>query len=154
MAFLLGSALKAKTVLVGIGNTLRNDDGAGSVLAARLKGRVPFEVIDAGSAPENYLGKIIRQGPETVVLVDAGDFGGNPGEIRECEAGDFKTADFYATHNASLSLAAGYLREHLECDIKVILIQPQNTGFGDKLSGEVEAAVTKLEAWFYGQAKG
>lgn len=141
-------------VLVGIGNTLRNDDGAGSVLAARLQGRVPFKVIDAGVSPENYLGKIVRENPESVVIIDAGDFGGEPGEVRECAAGDFKTADFYATHNAPLPLVINYLKEHLECNISVFLIQPKSTGFGDKLSAEVEAAVTKLEESFYGQATG
>jgi hydrogenase 3 maturation protease len=146
--------LQGKTILIGIGNTLRNDDGAGAILAGRLNGRVPFAVIDAGITPENYLGKIIRENPDRIILVDAADFGGAPGEITERKPKDFKTANFYTTHNSSLTLAVSYLQEHLQSEIRILLIQPKDISFGDKLSPVVEGAVQKLEEWFHAQAKG
>ncbi|MBU1124519.1 MAG: hydrogenase maturation protease, partial [Candidatus Omnitrophica bacterium] len=66
----LAEHLHGKTVIVGIGNTLRSDDGAGSLLAARIKDKTSFQVFDTGSSPENYLGKIIREKPDTIILVD------------------------------------------------------------------------------------
>ncbi|MCK9604702.1 MAG: hydrogenase maturation protease, partial [Candidatus Omnitrophica bacterium] len=102
--------LKGKVMILGIGNTMRSDDGAGSILAARLKDKVPPEVIDAGAAPENYLEKVIQKKPDTVVIFDAADFGGKPGELRILEAEDLKTANLFSTHNASISLVTNYLQ--------------------------------------------
>jgi hydrogenase 3 maturation protease len=52
--------LKGKVVILGVGNTLRSDDGVGSLLAKRIKEKVPFIVWDTGVSPENYLGKAVN----------------------------------------------------------------------------------------------
>ena len=56
---------------MGIGNTLHNDDGVGSLVASRLQDKLPCIVYDAGPNPENYLGKIIKDMPDNVVIIDA-----------------------------------------------------------------------------------
>ena len=43
--------ISGKTLLVGIGNNLRGDDGAGPALIEAIAGRVSAECINAGSAP-------------------------------------------------------------------------------------------------------
>jgi len=45
-------------------------------------------VYDSGPSPENYLGKIIKDKPDNIVIIDTVDFGGKPGEFLEIEAGD------------------------------------------------------------------
>ena len=141
--------LKGKVAILGIGSTLRSDDAVGSLLAARLRNKVPYQVFDAGSSPENYLGAIIREKPDTVVLIDAVDFGGKPGEFRVSEAEDIKTVNFFLTHNASISLAINYLQTHLKADIIILIIQPKTISFGDTLSPEVAKTLDYLEQWFY-----
>ncbi|MCX5713587.1 MAG: hydrogenase maturation protease [Candidatus Omnitrophica bacterium] len=138
---------------MGIGNTLQSDDAAGSLLASRLSGRVPYLVYDAGADPENYVGKIIKDKPDNIVIIDAVDFGASPGELRLLESGDIKTANLYATHNASISLTINYLQNNLPADIIVLCIQPKRISFGDKLSPEVENTLKKLEEWFVGAEK-
>jgi hydrogenase 3 maturation protease len=140
--------LKGKVVIVGIGNTLKSDDGIGSLLAARIKDKVPYIVYDAGTSPENYLGKIIKDKPDNIVLIDAVDFGGAPGEFRELKGEELKTANLFSTHNASLSLVINYLQSNLKVDIIILIIQPKSLSFGDKLSPEISAALEKLENWF------
>jgi len=81
----LKSHLQGKIIILGIGNTLRSDDGAGSILANRIKDKVPFIVFDVGISPENYLDKIIKERPDTILIIDTGDFGGKPGELRVVE---------------------------------------------------------------------
>jgi len=141
--------LKGKVVILGIGSTLRSDDGIGSLLAAKLKDKIPHTVFDSGSSPENYLGSIIRAQPDTVVLIDAVDFGGKPGEFRVCEAAEIKTVNLFSTHNASISLAINYLQTHLKADIIILIIQPKIITFGDTLSPEVAKTLEYLEQWFY-----
>ncbi len=144
------SHLKGKVVILGIGNSLRSDDAAGSFLAGRIKGKVPYIVYDAGSSPENYLGKIIRDLPDTVVIIDAVDFGGKPGEFNLIEGRDLKTANLFSTHNASISLTINYLQSNLKVDIIILTIQPKSIAFGDNLSLEIQQALDKLEEWFLG----
>jgi len=140
--------LKGKVVILGLGNTLRSDDGVGVVLANRIKDKVPFTVWDVGVSPENYLGKIIKERPDIVIIIDAVDFGGLPGEFKVLEAEDIKTANLFFTHNASISLAINYLKSNLKADIIILIIQPKTIIFGDKLSSEVNRALEELENWF------
>jgi hydrogenase 3 maturation protease len=140
--------LAGKVVIVGIGNTLMNDDGVGSIIAASIKDKVPYIVYDAGPSPENYLGKIIKDKPDNIVLIDAVDFGGKPGEFRIVEAEDIKTVNLFSTHNASISLTINYLQSNLKVDIIILIIQPKTISFGDKLSPEITETIKILENWF------
>lgn len=145
----LKSHLTGKVVILGIGNTLRSDDGAGSVLASRIKSKVAYIVYDAGANPENYLGKIIKDAPQNVVIIDAADFCGKPGEFQEMEGDDLRTVNLFSTHNASLSLTINYLKNNLKVDIIILIIQPKHIGFGDELSPELLETLDKLEEWFH-----
>lgn len=149
----LKSYLKGKVVILGIGNTLRSDDGVGSILATRIKDKVPYTVYNAGLSPENYLGKIIKEKPDNIVIIDAVDFGGLPGEFKVLEAKDIKTVNLFSTHNASLSLTINYLQENIKMDIIILIIQPKSIVFSDKLSPEVEKTLDRLEGWFNGAYK-
>jgi hydrogenase 3 maturation protease len=145
--------LKGKVVILGIGNALRSDDGAGSCLAESLKAKVPYTVYDAGPTPENYLGKVIKDKPDNIVIIDAADFGGKPGEYREIEGEDLETANLFSTHNASITLTINYLQTHLKADIIILMIQPKTVEFGDKISPEMSVSLKKLEDWFCGAGK-
>jgi len=120
----------------------------------RISGRVAFKVFDAGPSPENYLGKIIKENPQTILIADAVDFGGKPGEVRLLEGGSIETVNFFSTHNSSISLAINYLQSRLAADIIVLAIQPQTLVFGDTLSGTIEKTLTQLEEWFLALPKG
>jgi hydrogenase 3 maturation protease len=150
----LKSHLKGKVTILGIGNTLRSDDGVGSLLANRIKDKVPYIVYDAGPNPENYLGKIIKDGPDNIVIIDAVDFSGNPGEFKVLEGEDLKTVNLFSTHNASIELTINYLQSQIKVDIIILIIQPKTIAFGDKISPEVSETLTRLEEWFCGQEKG
>ena len=145
----LKAHLQGNVVILGIGSSLRNDDAAGSLLVSRIKDKMPFKAYDAGPAPENYLGKIIKDKPETVGMIDAVDFGGLPGEFRVLEGDQFQTVNLFSTHNASLSLAINYLKNNLSADIIILAIQPKDISFGDTISPEVNKTIENLEGWFY-----
>lgn len=140
--------LVGKVVILGIGNTYRNDDGIGSLLACRIKDKVPYIVYDAGPNPENYLGKIIKDKPDHIVIIDAVDFGGRAGEYREIEGDGLETANLFSTHNASISLTINYLKNNLRADIIILSIQPKDIRIGDEISPEVQEALDQLESWF------
>ena len=137
-----------KIVVVGIGNTLRADDGAGSLVAARLRERHPHVVFDAAQAPENYLAPIRRANPDVVVLVDAADFGGSPGEVRAATAEDVEGL-MMGTHAAPLSMFMKVLGQETRADVRLVAIQAATTTLGEGLTREVadtvESLVSQLE---------
>lgn len=144
--------LTGKVVIIGIGNTLCSDDGVGSLLASRLQGKVPFIVYDVGASPENYLGKIIKDKPDNIIIIDAADIGVNPGEFRVLEDQDLQTTNLFSTHNASMAMITHYLKNDLKVDIIILLIQPKKISFGDGLSQEISETLSKLENWFMNSA--
>jgi hydrogenase 3 maturation protease len=141
----LRSLLAGTVCIVGVGNRMRGDDAAGSLLAERIAGRIAAAVIDAGSAPENYLEKIARGKPGTVLVIDAVDFSGSPGEVRLLEAGAIGSGGL-STHAPSLRLAADYLTQRCGAQVWVAAIQPASVAMGAGMDASVSAAVDRLAA--------
>ncbi len=146
----LKDRLKGRIVVVGIGNTLRGDDGAGPELIRKLKNSPSnirystLYLIDAGEVPENYLQKIAGYKPDTVLLVDAVDFRGRPGATRIAGASVIRN-DSVSTHNASLKLIMEYLEKETRADIFLLGIQPGNLTFGSGLSEPVKQALDRIK---------
>jgi hydrogenase 3 maturation protease len=132
-----------RVVVVGIGNTLRADDGAGSFVAGRLRDKYPDVVFDAAQAPENYLAPIRRAEPAVVVLVDAADFGGSPGETRTAAAGDVEGL-MMGTHAAPLSMFMNVLAAETGADVRLVAVQVATTELGREMTPEVAAAAEEL----------
>ncbi|MFA5411402.1 MAG: hydrogenase maturation protease, partial [Candidatus Omnitrophota bacterium] len=106
-------------------------------------------VFDAGTVPEIFLEKIIKEKPDNIIIIDAAAFGGKAGECRILEEKDLKTVNLFSTHNASLTLAINYLQNNLRADIITLIIQPKSVSLGEKLSPEIEEALIELEDCFY-----
>ncbi len=80
-----------RVAIVGIGNELRCDDAAGSLVARGLhdlqqavNGSRPLVyetlVIDAGEAPENITGNLRTFKPGLILFIDAAEMGKAPGD--------------------------------------------------------------------------
>jgi hydrogenase 3 maturation protease len=134
-----------KVLILGVGNSMRGDDGAGPSLIAHLHGKVDANLIDAGDVPENWLGPIIAMKPEVVVMVDAADLGSSPGDIAIIEMDEISQRSI-STHNASLDLAARFLTSSIQVDIFLLGIQPASLAFGEKLTPRVKRSVNALAA--------
>lgn len=132
-----------RLIVVGIGNVLRADDGAGSHVARRLLRRHGDAVFDAAQAPENYVAPIRRAEPSLVVLVDAADFGGSPGEVRVAGAGDVEGL-MMGTHAPPLSMFMRMLELETGADVRLVAVQVATTTLGAEMSPEVAASVDAL----------
>ncbi len=136
-------------MILGIGNTMKQDDGLGPAVVSRLKikdkkSKMKVELLDAGMAPENYTGKIKQIKPDTLVIVDAVDFGAEAGSIKIIEAEKIAVQSL-STHNVSLKTFVDYLKADLpKLEVLIVGIQPKEAGFGEGLSPEVEKAVDEL----------
>ena len=137
--------LKGRVVILGIGNELRGDDGAGAALAESLRGKVRAEVINGGEVPESYTGKVKEFNPEIIIVADAVDMGEKPGSVSLIERD--KLADFPATstHNIPLKVLADYLHAETGAAVLLLAVQPRSTAFGAALSPEVAASLGAIE---------
>ena len=141
----LKSLLSGRVCVLGVGNRERRDDGVGSLLAERLVGTVEMFPIDAGSVPENYLEKAARWRPDTVLIVDATDFGGVAGEARILDPSQLGPSAL-STHALSLRMAADYLTARTGARLALLAIQPADVGRGTELSEGVCEAIERLVA--------
>jgi hydrogenase 3 maturation protease len=139
----LAEHLVGRVCVVGIGNRLAGDDGAGSAVAERLAGRVEGRVIDAGIAPENHLEPALRDEPDTILLIDAVDFGEEPGSVRVLDAGTLATGGI-STHATSLGMIHDYLRARSPARAVLVGIQPGELRLGAALSDRVARSVETI----------
>jgi hydrogenase maturation protease HycI len=132
-----------KIAVVGIGHELRGDDWAGVAVARRLKSSNNVFIVDAGCAPENVTGCVRRFGPEFVLLIDAVQMNGEPGDIQWISL-DQITGLSASTHSLPVDMFARFLAFDIGCDVALIGIQPANTELGSALSPQVKHAAHKL----------
>ena len=133
----------SKTSLIGIGNTLKGDDGFGPLLCRKLMGRVCVELIDAGTVPENYIQPIIQKKPQSLIIVDAVDFATSAGTIKIFRPEQIGSAAF-STHTLSPHLFIDMIRKSIEVDVYFIGVQPAQVGFGLPVCAEVKEAIQRL----------
>lgn len=134
---------KGKMVIVGIGNTMRGDDGFGPALIKKIKGEVKALCIDTGAAPENYIGKIARENPDTILIVDAVHLGLAPGEYDILRKSDIINRGL-STHDISAGMLIDFLEKETKADIYLLGVQPERVSFGDEMSDAVKKALVEL----------
>ena len=139
----LTAFIQGRVCLLGIGNRFWHDDGVGSLLAEALQSCQGFDVIDAGFIPENHLESVARKSPDTILMIDATDFGAKPGQVRLLNA-DKVTYSGLSTHAGSLRMIAEYLQARTNAGIALLAIQPGNTSAGEGLSPAVSRSFNTL----------
>lgn len=138
--------LSGRVLILGIGNSLKGDDGLGGEVIRRLQGKCSHLLIDAGSAPENYTGKIKELCPDTVVIVDAVELGAPPGTVKIVDEKALLggLSGFFTTHNTPLGMFIDYLKMESKSKVIFVGVQPKSIKFGEGLSAPVKTAVEIL----------
>jgi len=134
-----GEFLSKKIAVIGLGNTLRKDDGIGIiVLEALLKSsqHPQIDYLNFGIASFDLVHRMEKY--ERILLIDGIDAGLKPGELKIFELKDISynlKGPALSTHEFDLkSLFELYKRFELKSRIYVAGIQVQDVSFGDSLS--------------------
>ena len=152
------------SIVLGLGNILLSDDGAGVHAAQRLAERLPatsaVRIIDAGTLSFTLLGYL--EEADRLIIFDAGDFGAHPGNVRcmECDTLDEFLADTTrkrSVHEVGIAdlLDMARLRQILPAQRALICIQAGDLGWGLEPSASVRAGIRRatdealhlLERW-------
>jgi len=142
----------SKTLVLGLGNPLMGDDGAGVAALTRLRDEweVPgdVELVDGGTWGMNLLPLI--ESHDRVVLLDAINTGARPGTLvllRREELPRYFALKL-SPHQLDLRevLALAELRESLPETLIAIGVQPETVELNGRLSPRVATAVRRMVA--------
>jgi len=144
--------LSFTTLVLGLGNSLRADDGAGPAAVASLSMLdIPQQVdlLDGGTAGLDTL--LLFDGYRRVIIIDAAEMGLPPGQWRRFTPDTAVLAQnenaFAGTlHSAGLAeaLALAKALRALPPELIIYGIQPQQLTWREGLSAEIEAALPGL----------
>ncbi|HIH64601.1 hydrogenase maturation peptidase HycI [Methanothermobacter thermautotrophicus] len=135
-----------RLLVLTVGNELRSDDGLGPYLASLIQEAMEERghlVINAGTVPENFTGKIRSERPSHILIVDAVEMREEPGTVRLIERDSISEYSI-STHAMPLSFLVRYLEDQGAYRIALMGVQPENLEFGTGLSPAVEDAVHDL----------
>lgn len=150
-----------RTVIVGAGNTLMQDEGVGVHVVRHIQQTnpdAPFEIVEASTMVAQCVGDLasIRR----LVVVDAVDADGPAGALYRIPASRIPTTQAgISIHDLTLADAlATWQLQGLDLDrVTVMGIQPAETGFGEGLSEPVKDRLPQIcravvrEASFHAQ---
>jgi hydrogenase maturation protease len=137
-----------KTVVMGIGNTLLQDDGVGVHVTERFKAsqdeHPDLNVIDGGTIGLSLLPEI--EDADKVIIVDASEIGEAPGAMRifrNEEIDQQLSGKRRSVHEVALYdlFSAAAIRGHSPRERVLIAIQPACTEWGLEPTAEVKATI-------------
>lgn len=136
-----------KLIVLGVGNELKSDDGVGPFIISKLKEEnienKNLLFIDSQTVPENFTGKIRKENPTHLIIVDACLMGLKPGDMKIVNKNEFANIGI-STHSMSLSFFVKYLEKDTDFSIIFVGFEPETMEFGDKPTPKVEKATMEF----------
>ena len=136
-----------KLIVLGVGNELKSDDGVGPYIVKKLKEENiennGLLFIDAKTVPENCTGKIRKENPTHLIIVDACLMGSNPGDMKIVDKNDFANIGI-STHSMSLSFFVRYLEKDTDIEIMFVGIEPETMDWGERPTPEAEKSANEF----------
>jgi len=141
----LGIAKGRRVVIVGIGNSMRHDDFVG-LKVIELLSVMKIEnvlLLLTETVPESYTGSIRSYEPTHVILLDAANFGGSPGEARIVSPKTIVNISV-STHSLPLDVFMGYISQTICEKVVLVGIQGLDVELGEGLTPGVEKGAHDL----------
>lgn len=137
-----------ETLVIGVGNILLTDDGAGVRAMRQLRDSQPrprhTNFVDAGTL--NFMLSSAVEAADNLIIFDAAELGEQPGTVR-CfvneEMDDFLYSPSRSAHEIGIADLMDFARllDRVPRNRALIGVQPELIDWGDWLSESVEAAL-------------
>jgi hydrogenase maturation protease len=134
------------TLILGVGNPFRRDDGFGPAVIARLQTDESVrgvDLVDGGT--DGFALMDYMQSYEKVLIVDAVNMGSAPGEIKLFSPQEARlsiTADALSTHGFGLAEVIALMDKlDVHINMQILGIQAKDVTFGEGLSPEIERKI-------------
>jgi hydrogenase maturation protease len=145
---------RARRLVIGVGNPDRGDDGAGRVVARRLRGRNACACEVRECSGEAIALMEAWTGFDDVVLVDACHGAGEPGSLHRFSPAEIEARTsgeprrYESTHGLGVAEAIGLARALGTLPSRLVIYAIEGGHFqgGQELTAEVDRAVQELVA--------
>ena len=134
------------TLVITVGNSLRSDDGIGPFIAENLVSTHRLKIIDAGINPENIIDDAVDVKPSKIIIIDAAQFGGEPGEARVIEKEHLPQTSL-STHSIPLPVFTSILEEDTQAELIFLGVQAEKMELGEGLSSSVKKTGEELSEY-------
>ncbi len=129
---------KKNVLFVGIGNALKSDDAIGIYVVENIKQRANIKTLVVESGIEKFIGKINSISSDVLILADCTDLNKSQASILlPIEKIQDNTVN---SHTISLKR----ISEFFKMETYLLGIQPENVGFGEKISEKVKKEADEL----------
>ena len=146
-----------KLAVLGVGNTLRGDDGLGVSIVKSIVSyyidKYPQQnlnidreinkifdkviLINCGTVPENFTGILKEEKPDKIVIIDSAVMGEKPGTVKLIDVRDIYSVGF-STHTLPLNVIVKYLMRYIDSEILIVGMEPEKLDFGvEELSEKI-----------------
>nr|WP_292461039.1 hydrogenase maturation peptidase HycI [Methanothermococcus sp.] len=142
-----------KLAIMGIGNTMKGDDGFGVLIIENLikyyknkynlnennevnKIEDKIILLNCGVVPENFTDVLKREKPSNILIIDAALMGEVPGTLNIINSEDISGVVF-STHSLPMSVIVKYLTYYINTEILIVGIEPEQIDFGKPLSKKI-----------------
>jgi hydrogenase 3 maturation protease len=137
-----------KIVVLGVGAELLQDDAAGVKVVENLLSRYGndnpnYKFVVGYNAPENFTSIIADFHPEEVIIVDAADLKQPFGSIHTIPV-EMINDYTLGTHKLSLIMMIKFLKEVINCNFSVLVVQYKSINFNEKMTKEVNKGVKQI----------
>lgn len=140
----LKNVLQTTDLIVTVGNELRSDDAVGPYIFEKCQmSNIKCPIINAGNKPENIIEEAVAKKPKKIVIIDAADFGGKPGEARMI-SNEHIPETTLSTHAFPLKVIAKIIEDNANVQIDFLGIQPKDVGLGEGLSSEIKQTADEI----------
>lgn len=134
-----------RVTILGIGSPIRSDDAVGLKVVEYLKKKdlKNVQIINTGTVPESFTGKIREYKPTHVLLIDAAHIEEDPGTSRLIPT-EMICDVCLSTHKLPLTVLTNYLDKTLGAKVGLVGIQPLSILFGEEMSPELMKAAKDI----------
>ena len=135
-----------RVVIAVIGNPFRKDDFVGVEVVRNLQNRVSSSVylIEGETDPESYIDQITKFSPTHILLIDAGLLNLKSGSSRLVDPSELAKYAAISTHLLPLRIFCDYLAETTDAKVSLLVVQPEDTSFGEGLTPKLRETSKKL----------
>jgi len=128
---------------MGLGNPDYGDDGFGVRMAEKLIAAGVPDVVVAGTAPENHIGRIASEEFANLVFLDAVEFGAEAGSLILAGSHEIEVRfPQISTHKLSLAVLAKLAESNRKTRAWLLGVQPESLKPGHTLSLAVQRTMS------------
>jgi hydrogenase 3 maturation protease len=135
-----------RVVVAGIGNPFRRDDFVGVEIVRKLRNNVSQFVylIEAETVPESFIDPITKFKPTHILIIDAGLLNQKAGTSKLAGTKQLMRKSSISTHTLPLRIFCDYLTETTGAKLSILVVQPEDTSFGEGLTPKLRETATNL----------